>query len=120
MTLPADERRVKQVLFNLLSNAIKFTPEGGSVTVSVRRAEAAAEVCVADTGIGLAAEERGRIFESFYQVRRPDLPKVSGSGLGLSLARQIVELHGGAIRAESDGVGKGSRFIFTLPLVPPR
>ena len=120
VTLPADERRVKQVLFNLLSNAIKFTPEGGSVTVSVRRAEAAAEVCVADTGIGLAAEECDRIFESFYQVRRPDLPKVSGSGLGLSLARQIVELHGGAIRAESDGVGKGSRFVFTLPLVPPR
>lgn len=119
VTLPADERRVKQVLFNLLSNAIKFTPEGGTVTVSVRRVGGAAEVCVADTGIGLPPGERERIFESFYQVRRPGTAKVSGSGLGLALARQIVELHGGAIRAESDGEGKGSRFIFALPLVPP-
>ncbi len=120
VTLAADERRVKQVLFNLLSNAIKFTPEGGSVTVSVRRGETEAEVCVADTGIGLPPGEQERIFESFYQVKRPGSPKVTGSGLGLALARQIIELHGGAIRAESGGEGKGSRFIFCLPLVPPR
>jgi signal transduction histidine kinase len=120
VTLAADERRVKQVLFNLLSNAIKFTPEGGAVTVSVRGIEGAAEVRVADTGIGLPPGEQERIFESFYQVRRPGTAKVSGSGLGLALARQIVDLHGGAIRAESDGEGKGSRFIFTLPLVTPR
>jgi signal transduction histidine kinase len=75
-----------------------------------------AEVSVTDTGIGLPADELERIFESFYQVRRGGAPKVPGSGLGLALARRIVELHGGAIRAESEGEGKGSRFLFTLPL----
>jgi signal transduction histidine kinase len=120
VTLAADERRVKQVLFNLLSNAIKFTPEGGSVELSVRRAGAEAEVTVTDTGIGIPEGERERIFESFYQIKRPGAEKVAGSGLGLALVRQIVELHGGAIRAESDGEGLGSRFIFTLPLAPAK
>jgi signal transduction histidine kinase len=120
VTLGADERRVKQVLFNLLSNAIKFTPEGGSVELSVRRAGAEAEVTVTDTGIGIPAGERERIFESFYQIKRPGAGKVAGSGLGLALARQIVELHGGTIRAESDGEGLGSRFIFTLPVAPAK
>jgi signal transduction histidine kinase len=116
VTLAADERRVKQVVFNLLSNAIKFTPEGGSVDVAVRLAGSAAEVAVSDTGIGIPAGELERIFESFYQVKRPGGEKVAGSGLGLALVRQIVELHGGAIRAESDGEGRGSRFVVTLPL----
>jgi signal transduction histidine kinase len=84
--------------------------------VSVCRTGAMAEATVTDTGIGIPAGERERIFESFYQIKRPGGEKVAGSGLGLALARQIVELHGGAIRAESDGEGRGSRFVFTLPL----
>jgi len=81
----------------------------------VQRTGSGAEVTVTDTGIGIPAVELERIFESFYQVRRPGGEKVTGSGLGLALVRQIVELHGGAIRAESDGEGRGSRFVFTLP-----
>jgi len=113
----ADERRLKQVLFNLLSNALKCTPEGGSVTVTLSVRDVFLEVSVADTGIGIAAVELERIFESFYQIKgRPVDKRAAGSGLGLSLARQIVELHGGRIWAKSDGLGKGSTLTFTIPL----
>ena len=114
---PADERRVKQVLFNLVSNALKFTPEGGSVEIALRTQEDSLAASVIDTGIGIPRGELERIFDAFYQIRgRPSMTKVAGSGLGLSLARQIVELHGGRIWAESEGEGKGTCFTFTLPL----
>jgi len=114
---PADERRVKQVLFNLVSNALKFTPEGGSVEIALRMQEDSLAASVIDTGIGIPRGELERIFDAFYQIRgRPSMTKVPGSGLGLSLARQIVELHGGRIWAESEGEGKGTCFTFTLPL----
>lgn len=117
IVVDADERRVKQVLFNLLSNALKCTPEGGRVTVSLNVRDVFLEVSVADTGIGIPAAELERIFESFYQIKgRPADKRAAGSGLGLSLARQIVELHGGRIWAESAGVGRGSTLTFTLPL----
>jgi len=117
LQVPADERRVKQVLVNLVSNALKFTPEGGSVEVAMRRRDDALAVSVTDTGIGIPREELERIFDSFYQIRgRPSAARVQGSGLGLSLAKQIVELHGGRIWAESEGDGKGSCLTFTLPL----
>ncbi len=120
LTISADERRVKQVLFNLLSNALKFTPEGGSIVVSTFSMEGALAICVADTGIGIPHGELERIFDAFYQIKgRPSSSKASGSGLGLSLARQIVELHGGRIWAESEGEGKGSKLTFTLPLARP-
>ena len=91
--------------------------EGGSVEISLRRREDALAVSVADTGIGIPRGELERIFDSFYQIRgRPSASKVAGSGLGLSLARQIVQLHGGRIWAESEGDGKGSCLTFTLPL----
>jgi PAS domain S-box-containing protein len=113
----ADERRVKQVLFNLLSNALKFTPEGGRVDLSLFRQNGFLAISVADTGIGIPREELDRIFDAFYQIKgRANPAKVPGSGLGLSLARQIVELHGGRIWAESEGEGKGSRLTFTLPV----
>ena len=117
LQIPADERRVKQVLFNLVSNALKFTPEGGNVEIALRTEENSLAASVTDTGIGIPRGELERIFDAFYQIRgRPSMTKVPGSGLGLSLARQIVELHGGRIWAESEGEGKGTCFTFTLPL----
>jgi PAS domain S-box-containing protein len=115
--LTVDERRIKQVLFNLLSNALKFTPEGGHVEVSMSMQKGSLAVSVTDTGIGIPRAELERIFESFYQIKgRSSSTKAPGSGLGLSLARQIIELHGGRIWAESEGEGRGSRLTFTLPL----
>jgi len=117
MDVPADERRVKQVLFNLVSNALKFTPAGGRVEIALQRRDDSLAVSVSDTGIGIPRGELERIFDSFYQIKgRPSASKAGGSGLGLSLARQIVELHGGRIWAESEGDGKGSCLTFTLPL----
>jgi PAS domain S-box-containing protein len=116
-----DERRVKQVLFNLISNAVKFTPEGGSIEVGMISRDGSLAISVSDTGIGIPRGELERIFESFYQIKgRPTAAaKGQGSGLGLSLARQIVELHGGRLWAESEGDGMGSRLTFTLPMAPP-
>jgi len=117
LQVPADERRVKQVLVNLVSNALKFTPAGGRVEIALQRRDDSLAVSVSDTGIGIPRGELERIFDSFYQIKgRPSASKAGGSGLGLSLARQIVELHGGRIWAESEGDGKGSCLTFTLPL----
>jgi PAS domain S-box-containing protein len=119
LEVTADERRIKQVLFNLLSNALKFTPMGGRIDVGMSTQNGALAVSVSDTGIGIPPGELDRIFEAFYQIKgRSSSSKASGSGLGLSLARQIVELHGGRIWAESEGEGKGSTITFTLPLTP--
>jgi signal transduction histidine kinase/DNA-binding response OmpR family regulator len=115
--LDADELRFKQVLLNLLSNAVKFTPAGGTVTVSVTTDGLALTVSVADTGIGIAAEDRERIFESFQQGSRgPAQPE--GTGLGLTLSKRIVELFGGAMWLDSE-VGVGSTFGFTVPVGAP-
>ncbi|MBI2525421.1 MAG: GAF domain-containing protein [Candidatus Rokubacteria bacterium] len=110
-----DERKVKQVLLNLLSNAVKFTPEGGRITVRAVPAGGAVEVSVSDTGIGIAPEDQGAIFEEFRQVGTDYARKREGTGLGLTLARRLVELHGGTIRVQS-AVGQGSTFTFTLPV----
>ena len=110
-----DERKFKQILLNLLSNAVKFTPEGGSIGVSAALRKEAVEVAVSDTGIGIAAENQEAIFEEFRQVGTDASKKREGTGLGLTLTKKFVELHGGTIRVEST-VGKGSTFTFTLPL----
>jgi signal transduction histidine kinase len=109
-----DERRLRQVVFNLLSNAIKFTPAGGTIRVATRRGAEEAEVSVADTGPGIAVEDRERIFEEFQQTD-VGASQREGTGLGLALSRRLVELHGGRIWVESE-LGRGSRFVFTLPL----
>jgi GAF domain-containing protein len=109
-----DERKIKQVLLNLLSNAVKFTPEGGRIGITARQADGSVEISVSDTGIGIAPEDQARIFEEFRQVGSDYAHKTEGTGLGLTLAKKFVELHGGKIWVESE-VGKGSTFSFTLP-----
>jgi GAF domain-containing protein len=111
----ADERKVKQILLNLLSNAVKFTSEGGRVDLTATAAEYGVTISVRDTGIGIAPEEQAAIFEEFRQVGRDDARKQEGTGLGLTLAKKFVELHGGRIWVESH-VGQGSTFAFTLPV----
>src|SRR6266480_4240336 len=113
--LRGDERKIKQVLLNLLSNAIKFTPEGGHVGVRAAVADGAAEISVSDTGVGIAPEDQEAVFEEFRQVGRDYAKKHEGTGLGLTLSRKFVELHGGKIWVKSQ-VGQGSTFSFTLPL----
>jgi signal transduction histidine kinase len=110
-----DERKIKQILLNLLSNAVKFTPEGGRIGINARQTNGAVEISVTDTGIGIALEDQPRIFEEFRQVGSDYEHKSEGTGLGLTLAKKFVELHGGRIWVESE-VGKGSTFTFTLPI----
>jgi len=137
-TLTADSVRFKQILFNLLSNAVKFTPSGGSVTVSARvRSEEVGvrgqeqtpylspltphwvEISVADTGIGIKAEDLPKLFQPFTQLEPVYSKQYQGTGLGLALTKQLVELHGGQIWAESAGEGRGSTFTMRLPLTSP-
>jgi signal transduction histidine kinase len=111
----ADERKVKQVLLNLLSNAVKFTPEGGTITMSAVLNGSMVEISVADTGIGIAPEDQATVFEEFRQVGTDYARKREGTGLGLALARRLVELHGGTLTLQSE-IGKGSTFTFTIPV----
>jgi len=110
----ADIRKLKQVVINLLSNAVKFTPAGGKVTLRARRLEHAVEIAVVDTGVGIAADQQALVFEEFRQAGGDYLRKSEGTGLGLSLAKRFVELHGGTMRVES-ALGRGSTFAFILP-----
>jgi signal transduction histidine kinase len=111
----ADERKVKQILLNLLSNAVKFTPAGGRIGLTATATAEAITISVSDTGIGIAPEDQAPIFEEFRQVGRDDARKQEGTGLGLTLAKKFVELHGGRIWVQSQ-VGQGSTFTFTLPV----
>jgi two-component system, NtrC family, sensor kinase len=112
-----DERKIKQILLNLLSNAVKFTPEGGRIGIHAKKVDEAAEISVSDTGIGIAPEDQARIFEEFRQVGGNYAHKSEGTGLGLTLAKKFVELHGGKMWVTSE-LGKGSTFTFTLPESP--
>ena len=115
--LVADERKIKQVMLNLLSNAVKFTPEGGRVDVRAIPTDGAVEISVTDTGIGIAPENQELIFEEFRQVGGDYAHKREGTGLGLTLARKLVELHGGRLWVKSQ-VGQGSTFTFSVPERP--
>jgi len=115
--VPVDRQKFHLILINLLSNAVKFTPEEGHIWVTAKRRGEEALVAVKDTGIGIPPEEQERIFQRFYQVERSLARHHDGIGLGLSIAKGMVELHGGRIWVESE-VGKGSTFYFTLPLKP--
>ena len=109
-----DVRKLKQVVINLLSNAVKFTPSGGSVTLRAGRVGDELEIAVVDTGIGIAPDQQDLVFEEFRQAGGDYLRKSEGTGLGLSLARKFVVLHGGSIRVDS-APGEGSTFTFSLP-----
>jgi signal transduction histidine kinase len=113
-----DERKFKQIVINLLSNAVKFTPEGGKVKLAADRVNGAYSISVSDTGIGIAPEDQEKIFEEFKQVGSDYARKAEGTGLGLTLTRKLVELHGGRISVESEP-GKGSTFTFSLPITTP-
>lgn len=137
-TILADERKLKQVMYNLLSNAVKFTPDGGEIRIAaglknngngsdlaqgteITRGDQDTfpkYVCVSvsDTGIGIKEDDLDRIFNPFEQVESSTSRKYQGTGLGLSLTRRLVELHGGRIRVESSGEGKGSTFSFVIPV----
>ena len=115
-----DRDRIQQVVWNLLTNAIKFTPSGGRVTVKTERATAGVEISVADTGIGIARTDLPYIFQRFWQAHTGASREYSGLGIGLALARHLVELHGGSIVAESAGAGYGATFTVTLPSAAER
>ena len=117
LTVHGDEQRLQQVVWNLVWNAVKFTPSGGSVLVHVRGVGSLAEVTVRDTGIGIDPEFLPHVFGWFRREDREARSVDEGLGLGLALVRQLVELHGGSVRAESEGRNLGARFIVTLPLL---
>ncbi|HUZ03233.1 MAG TPA: ATP-binding protein [Thermomicrobiaceae bacterium] len=112
----ADRDRTGQVLANLLGNALRYTTEGGSVRLSVQPAGESLCFQIQDSGVGIPSEHLGRVFDRFYRVDRSRSRAVGGSGIGLTIARALVEAQGGRIWAESAGAGQGSTFSFTLPL----
>ncbi|MDY6878871.1 MAG: hybrid sensor histidine kinase/response regulator [Desulfatiglans sp.] len=140
----ADKQKIKQVIFNLLSNAVKFTPDNGTISLSARyllvenghvltkegqeitlpvtyddtwkKSVGLIEIAVEDTGIGITPEDQEKVFKEFYQVQGGMTDKTPGTGLGLSLSRRFIELHGGTIWVESEGRGQGSKFSFLIPI----
>ncbi len=121
-TIHADRRKLKQILYNLLSNAVKFTSEGGEVRLTAAPVPGSngtpplLKISVDDTGIGLDVADLDGIFQPFEQVESSFARHYEGTGLGLPISKRLVELHGGRIWAESEGLGRGSRFVFTLPI----
>jgi PAS domain S-box-containing protein len=116
-TVLGDGGRLQQVVWNLLSNAAKFTPAGGAITVRLRRDDAYAELSVRDTGQGIAPDFLPSVFDRFRQADSSSHRTQGGLGLGLAIVRHVVELHGGAVAAASDGLGKGATFTVRLPLL---
>jgi signal transduction histidine kinase len=117
MMIMGDSSRLVQVLTNLISNAFKHTPEKGRITVRATRQDGRILMEVMDTGRGIALEDQTKIFEQFYQVESSPTRR-DGLGLGLSITKEIIAAHQGEIGVSSEGLGKGSRFWFTIPLLP--
>jgi signal transduction histidine kinase len=112
--LRADRAKLRRVLVNLISNALKFTPRGGRVSLSAAPEGGAVRVSVSDTGVGIPEEDLRDIFDKYAQARSRATRSEKGTGLGLYITRQLVELHGGRIEVQSE-VGRGSTFSFTIP-----
>jgi signal transduction histidine kinase/CheY-like chemotaxis protein len=117
-TIRGDGDRLQQVTWNLLTNAVKFTPKGGAIRVALRRAESHIELIVQDTGVGIAREFLPNVFERFRQADEGTTRRHMGLGLGLSIAKHLVELHGGSIASQSAGIGHGATFTVKLPISP--
>ena len=111
-----DRDRLQQVVWNLMTNAIKFTPKNGRVHVVIKRANSHVEICVSDTGQGIAPEFLGQVFDRFRQADATTTRRHGGLGLGLTIVKHLTELHGGTVRVESDGLGRGAVFTISLPL----
>jgi PAS domain S-box-containing protein len=118
VAIPGDPVRLQQVVWNLLSNAIKFTPRGGRVQISSQRVNSHLEIIVSDTGQGIAADFLPHVFDRFRQADQKTSRQHGGMGLGLAIVRHLVELHGGTVRANSEGEGHGSMFTVMLPITP--
>ncbi|MGA2028000.1 MAG: HAMP domain-containing sensor histidine kinase, partial [Syntrophobacteraceae bacterium] len=113
----ADELKVKEIIYNLLSNAIKYTPEGSKIGMRAKKVDSEVEIVIWDTGVGIAPENMGKIFEGFFRVDTPYSRVTEGTGLGLPLSKKLVELHGGKLSVESEGPNKGTSVRFTLPYI---
>jgi signal transduction histidine kinase len=120
LIVQGDRHRLEQVFFNLVGNAVKFTPEGGRIGIAVRPLPHAVEVAVTDTGAGIPQDFLPHVFDPFRQAETVAGRGAGGVGLGLSIARELVDAHKGSIRAESEGPGRGSTFVVTLPAVAPQ
>jgi len=120
LSVVGDRDRIQQVVWNLLSNAIKFTPSDGRVAVSIARVPRGVQIAVADTGIGIAGSDLPYVFQRFWQAQTGASREYGGLGIGLALARHLVELHGGSIAVESPGPGRGATFTVTLPAAAER
>jgi PAS domain S-box-containing protein len=118
VSVSGDPVRLQQVVWNLLSNAIKFTPKGGRVQIKLERVNSHVEITVSDTGEGIAPEFLPHVFDRFRQADQRTTRKYGGLGLGLSIVRHLVELHGGSVRAESAGENEGATFTVLLPVAP--
>jgi two-component system cell cycle sensor histidine kinase PleC len=118
--IEADELKVKEIIYNLLSNAVKFTPEGGEIGMRAKKTGPDIEIVVWDTGVGIAPENMEKIFEGFFRVDTPYSRVTEGTGLGLPLSRKLVELHGGKLSAESEGLDRGTSIRFSLPIISIR
>jgi histidine kinase len=116
MLILADEDRTLQILTNLLGNALQYTSENGTVTLTVSREKNTARFSIRDSGIGIPPEHLAHIFDRFYRVDKSRSRAYGGSGIGLTIAKHLVEAQGGRIWVESAGENKGSEFSFTLPL----
>jgi PAS domain S-box-containing protein len=117
VTLDADPTRLTQIVQNLLNNAAKYTPSAGAVALTVTPLDGKVTLSVRDSGIGIAADDLERVFELFVQIDRHSRRSQTGLGIGLPLVKQMAELHGGTVAVWSDGPGRGSEFVVTLPLV---
>jgi CheY-like chemotaxis protein len=117
LSVRGDDSRLKQVFWNLLSNAMKFTPPGGVVEVTIRKHDNNAEVAVRDSGMGIDPNFLPHVFDRFRQADASTTRKYGGLGIGLSIVSSLVDAHGGSVRAESEGAGKGATFTVTLPLI---
>jgi signal transduction histidine kinase len=118
VTIAADTERLQQVIWNLLSNALKFTPKNGAVHIALKEIDGHVEITVSDTGAGIKPTFLTHIFEQFRQADSSTTRQHGGLGLGLSIVKHLVELHGGTVRASSDGIDCGASFTLQLPLAP--